>query len=163
MEEQYYEDLLNQRENPSEFEFSDNEESEDGLLDDTEISHEDDGNNRITPQPISFDEGDSYEDEESFEEDSNVFETYEELLQLDEIAPPVSKGAKSDVIDKIKEFKITKEQLETYDKCNVCLEEFEENDECRLLPCQHAYHKPCIDHWLSINKICPVCRTEIEQ
>ncbi|KAL2936783.1 RING-H2 finger protein ATL54 [Bienertia sinuspersici] len=46
--------------------------------------------------------------------------------------------------------------------CVVCLAEFEEGDELRVLPrCNHAFHIRCIDTWLSSHTTCPLCRTPI--
>ncbi|KAE9613399.1 hypothetical protein Lal_00015957 [Lupinus albus] len=43
--------------------------------------------------------------------------------------------------------------------CAVCLCEFLENDNLRLLPtCNHAFHIHCIDTWLLSNSTCPLCR-----
>ncbi|KAK9060261.1 hypothetical protein SSX86_020965 [Deinandra increscens subsp. villosa] len=43
--------------------------------------------------------------------------------------------------------------------CAVCLCEFTENDNLRLLPvCSHAFHTHCIDTWLLSNSTCPLCR-----
>ncbi|KAJ7970877.1 RING-H2 finger protein [Quillaja saponaria] len=43
--------------------------------------------------------------------------------------------------------------------CAVCLCEFSEKDELRLLPiCSHAFHIHCIDTWLLSNSTCPLCR-----
>ncbi|XP_021635856.2 RING-H2 finger protein ATL47 isoform X1 [Hevea brasiliensis] len=43
--------------------------------------------------------------------------------------------------------------------CAVCLCEFSEKDELRLLPaCSHAFHIDCIDTWLLSNSTCPLCR-----
>lgn len=43
--------------------------------------------------------------------------------------------------------------------CAVCLCEFSEQDELRLLPlCSHAFHIGCIDTWLLSNSSCPLCR-----
>lgn len=43
--------------------------------------------------------------------------------------------------------------------CAVCLSEFSEQDELRLLPlCSHAFHIDCIDTWLLSNSSCPLCR-----
>jgi hypothetical protein len=46
--------------------------------------------------------------------------------------------------------------------CNICLEEFEEGDEKRRLPCLHEYHVACIDKWLEGSRKCPVCKTEVQ-
>ena len=32
----------------------------------------------------------------------------------------------------------------------------------RVLPCGHQYHRDCVDHWLQMNKTCPVCKREID-
>ncbi|XP_058763787.1 E3 ubiquitin-protein ligase Os03g0188200-like [Vicia villosa] len=46
--------------------------------------------------------------------------------------------------------------------CAVCLAEFNDNDSVRVLPqCNHFFHPPCIDAWLSTHVTCPVCRTEL--
>lgn len=46
--------------------------------------------------------------------------------------------------------------------CAVCLAEFQEGDELRVLPkCSHAFHVPCIDTWLSSHTTCPLCRASI--
>ena len=36
----------------------------------------------------------------------------------------------------------------TLDECAVCLTEFEEGDEVRVLPCGHIFHLDCCDKWL---------------
>ncbi|XP_073157473.1 RING-H2 finger protein ATL16-like [Henckelia pumila] len=46
--------------------------------------------------------------------------------------------------------------------CPVCLSEFQENENLRLLPkCTHAFHVLCIDTWLKSHKNCPVCRSPV--
>nr|XP_043626516.1 RING-H2 finger protein ATL46 [Erigeron canadensis] len=43
--------------------------------------------------------------------------------------------------------------------CAVCLCEFTQQDNLRLLPlCSHAFHMHCIDTWLLSNSTCPLCR-----
>ena len=42
--------------------------------------------------------------------------------------------------------------------CPICLIEFENDDMIHKLPCNHIYHPDCINEWIHINSICPVCR-----
>ena len=47
------------------------------------------------------------------------------------------------------------------DQCPICLLDFEEGDDLRVLPCEkaHSYHKACIDPWLlEVSGSCPLCR-----
>ncbi|TKY71491.1 RING-H2 finger protein ATL54 [Spatholobus suberectus] len=47
-------------------------------------------------------------------------------------------------------------------ECAVCLSEFQEDENLRLLPkCHHAFHLPCIDTWLRSHTNCPMCRAPI--
>jgi len=47
-------------------------------------------------------------------------------------------------------------------QCAVCLGDYINNDKLRLLPqCNHVFHPPCIDAWLSSHVTCPVCRTNL--
>ncbi|XP_061365477.1 RING-H2 finger protein ATL54-like [Gastrolobium bilobum] len=46
--------------------------------------------------------------------------------------------------------------------CAVCLSEFQEDENLRLLPkCHHAFHLHCIDTWLRSHTNCPMCRAPI--
>ena len=42
--------------------------------------------------------------------------------------------------------------------CPVCLDDFEDGHKVKMLPCGHAFHASCIDHWLKINRACPMCK-----
>lgn len=45
--------------------------------------------------------------------------------------------------------------------CPICITEFEEGDDLRVLPCEgkHKFHQNCVDPWLlQISGLCPLCR-----
>lgn len=46
--------------------------------------------------------------------------------------------------------------------CPICLAEFLEGDEVRILPkCNHGFHMRCIDTWLASHSSCPTCRQNL--
>ena len=47
----------------------------------------------------------------------------------------------------------------TEDKCSICMENIK--GECYITPCNHKYHKECIDKWKERNNTCPMCRFKI--
>lgn len=44
--------------------------------------------------------------------------------------------------------------------CAVCIVDYKKGDLQRKLPCNHKFHKDCIDKWLLIKNNCPVCKTK---
>ncbi|XP_026444414.1 E3 ubiquitin-protein ligase SDIR1-like [Papaver somniferum] len=42
--------------------------------------------------------------------------------------------------------------------CSVCLEQVNEGEIIRTLPCLHQFHSSCIDPWLRQQGTCPVCK-----
>lgn len=47
-------------------------------------------------------------------------------------------------------------------ECCICLAKYSDNDKLRELPCSHFFHAECVDKWLKINALCPLCKSEID-
>eukprot|EP00898_Chlorokybus_atmophyticus_P003519 jgi/Chlat1/4168/Chrsp27S04269 len=45
--------------------------------------------------------------------------------------------------------------------CSICLGDYEDGVELRILPCSHSFHVGCVDTWLKINACCPLCKADI--
>ena len=51
-----------------------------------------------------------------------------------------------------------REDIPNEQECAICMESLEK--EIVQLPCEHIYHKECIDQWFSNSKRCPLCNNE---
>ena len=53
----------------------------------------------------------------------------------------------------------------SFETCSVCLQDFEEGETVRTLPCLHHFHLACVDPWLKQRgrslAACPVCKTTV--
>lgn len=49
-------------------------------------------------------------------------------------------------------------------QCNICMDEYKQNDKVIGLFCKHYFHKDCIKNWLCNERVtCPICRTDIRE
>lgn len=46
--------------------------------------------------------------------------------------------------------------------CTVCLDEIEQGQKVRTLPCLHTFHAGCAEEWLKKKKLCPLCQFSID-
>uniref|UniRef100_A0A6C0H0D4 RING-type domain-containing protein n=1 Tax=viral metagenome TaxID=1070528 RepID=A0A6C0H0D4_9ZZZZ len=64
-----------------------------------------------------------------------------------------------DQLNKLKIKKYSELDKEKYKECVICMEDYKNNSDVRLLNCNHGFHPSCIDTWLTkCNYKCPVCR-----
>ncbi|GMG98908.1 hypothetical protein Nepgr_000748 [Nepenthes gracilis] len=89
--------------------------------------------------------------------------SYEELLALGEVVGTESRGLSADTIASLPSinYKSHNTQDGERDSCVICRLEYEDGDALIVLACKHSYHSECINNWLTINKVCPVCSVEV--
>ena len=86
-------------------------------------------------------------------------QTYEELLALQERLGLVHRGAPRDQVEKLPSDLFTGSCLA--DRCAICLADYDVDDVLRSLPCQHRFHRDCVDCWLIDHRnVCPLCRVQ---
>ncbi|XP_050379992.1 E3 ubiquitin-protein ligase MPSR1-like [Argentina anserina] len=44
------------------------------------------------------------------------------------------------------------------DECSICLVGLKVGDELKELPCKHRFHGDCIEKWMGMSTLCPLCR-----
>ncbi|KAJ4964689.1 hypothetical protein NE237_016538 [Protea cynaroides] len=70
-----------------------------------------------------------------------------------------NKGLKKKVLRTLPKFTFNGDVNGKLADCAICLTEFVDGDEIRVLPqCGHAFHVGCIDMWLGSHSSCPSCR-----
>ncbi|KAG5415714.1 hypothetical protein IGI04_003281 [Brassica rapa subsp. trilocularis] len=108
-------------------------------------------------------EDDDHTSEDAWDEMDPDELSYEELLALGDIVGTESRGLSADIIASLpsKRYKDGENQNGTNESCVICRLDYEDDDDLILLPCKHSYHSECINNWLKINKICPVCSAEV--
>ncbi|XP_065837991.1 uncharacterized protein [Oscarella lobularis] len=88
---------------------------------------------------------------------------FEELLRLDEMLGQIQRGTDQETIDRYSSVgKFSASSAGENKQCVVCMTDFVEGEDIRRLPCFHTFHIACIDPWLKTNRVCPVCRIDID-
>ncbi|KZT67100.1 hypothetical protein DAEQUDRAFT_410989 [Daedalea quercina L-15889] len=104
---------------------------------------------------------------------SDSLDSYEALWELAEllgqVKPPVATREDIDNsgLQIIKSSELSRYEGEgrvasnCVERCLICLEDYEPDEDLRLMTCKHAYHKDCVDKWLQVGRNnCPACRTK---
>ncbi|CAO2200439.1 unnamed protein product [Urochloa humidicola] len=89
--------------------------------------------------------------------------SYEELIALGEVVGTESKGLSADTIASLPSltYQAQDKQEGNMEQCVICRVEFDEGETLVALPCKHPYHSECINQWLQLNKVCPMCSAEV--
>ncbi|XP_068639256.1 E3 ubiquitin ligase BIG BROTHER-related-like [Aristolochia californica] len=87
--------------------------------------------------------------------------SYEELLALGDVVGTESRGLSAETIASLPSVTYKATQDGITDQCVICRLEYEDDESLVNLSCKHLYHPECINNWLQINKVCPVCSAEV--
>ncbi|XP_047046090.1 E3 ubiquitin ligase BIG BROTHER-related-like [Lolium rigidum] len=89
--------------------------------------------------------------------------SYEELVALGEVVGTESRGVSADTLASLPSvtYQAQDKQDSNIEQCVICRVEFEEGESLIALPCKHSYHSECINQWLQLNKVCPMCSAEV--
>ena len=72
-----------------------------------------------------------------------------------------SRGLDDDEV-KQKEIEAQFEEQDTPTTCAICLDEFEDKETIRKLPCEHKFHDACLIPWLTErHSTCPLCKFDV--
>ncbi|KAG6784139.1 hypothetical protein POTOM_009824 [Populus tomentosa] len=104
----------------------------------------------------------SDEDMEEDEVDPDEL-SYEDLIALGEFIGQEKRGlSRNEISTCLRPCKYASSASKTgTDRCVICQMEYEEDESLVALSCDHPYHPECIASWLQINRICPICTTEV--
>ncbi|KAM0869070.1 hypothetical protein ACQ4PT_040906 [Festuca glaucescens] len=89
--------------------------------------------------------------------------SYEELVALGEVVGTESRGVSADTLASLPSVTYQAQDKEdsNMEQCVICRVEFDEGESLIALPCKHSYHSECINQWLQLNKVCPMCSAEV--
>ncbi|KAF9599917.1 hypothetical protein IFM89_001863 [Coptis chinensis] len=126
----------------------------------------------VSYEELEEDDGTEYEDMEEDDVDPDEL-SYEELIALGEFVGTENKGLlASEITNYFRpySYKCQSSPEDGHQKdsnpshscrCVICQFEYEEGETVVALGCEHAYHSECISKWLQMNKVCPICNTEV--
>lgn len=133
-----------------------------GLSDWRVMDHDDDD--------VDDDEDDDDDEDEDGDDPQDAWEdvdpdeySYEELVALGEVVGTESRGLSADTLASLPSitYRAQDKQDGNMEQCVICRVEFEEGESLVALPCKHSYHSECINQWLQLNKVCPMCSAEV--
>ena len=55
-----------------------------------------------------------------------------------------------------------KESKKNNDLCAICQDDMEDKSKNKILQCNHQFHTECIDKWINMRNLCPICNKKID-
>ncbi|KAH8077028.1 hypothetical protein BXZ70DRAFT_902494 [Cristinia sonorae] len=105
---------------------------------------------------------------------SDSLDSYEALWELadllGQVKPPVAtqEDIEQSGLEIVKAAEMKRHEREgriasnCTDRCLICLDDYEPENDVRVMSCRHAFHKDCVDKWLQVGRNnCPACRSKV--
>ena len=75
-------------------------------------------------------------------------------------APPGTLPTSRAALERLKDISISR-ATHGHITCAICLDDLDEGDRAKCLPCSHFFHSKCVVPWLLKHNSCPTCRSEL--
>jgi hypothetical protein len=56
---------------------------------------------------------------------------------------------------------VNESEIDDSEKCVICLDDYDYDNNIGKLECEHKYHQKCIERWLMEKTICPLCKYNV--
>lgn len=84
-----------------------------------------------------------------------------QIIPIDDLQD-IKVSITEELFNKFKNIKITNTNDFKDKLCNICIDEYKQDDIITILPCEHFFHTECIKNWLCREKVtCPTCRMDV--
>lgn len=95
----------------------------------------------------------------------NIIDDFHDIYDIPFEFEDVKITLSEDEFNKLNRITITEKNKENFNNnCNICLDEFNVEDNIILLDCKHYFHVNCIEKWLMEQSTkCPVCRKSVKE
>jgi len=47
--------------------------------------------------------------------------------------------------------------------CCICMNDYQNDDNLKILPCLHRFHEDCVNTWLKKKGLCPICKVDVRK
>jgi hypothetical protein len=54
-------------------------------------------------------------------------------------------------------------QITLNERNQICMMDYKDGEVIVATPCEHLFHKRCLQEWFQLSRTCPVCRTDVPE
>ena len=79
--------------------------------------------------------------------------------------PTHVKSIERDFVKKLDRKEFSSSEFTEHDDCVICRSSFVKKEKIIVLPCnkKHYFHEACVEKWLDISCLCPICRADLNK